>query len=227
MAKSKYLDLLAKYKVDGAHPGGFELTKKLLNRENIDSGTVLLDVGCGTGQTASFIAGHYPCQVIAVDINVNMLEEAARRFKRDHTSVDLMFADARQLPLPANSVDFVLAESVTVFTIIPQALQEYARVLKPGGTLIGVEITAETPLSPAELTEVRSVYGLAQVPAPEQWRQLLEQAGFSDIQMTRGKMVPVAGLASLKLRLALSVHLNLLKIFHKKIGYRVFRCRKA
>jgi SAM-dependent methyltransferase len=225
---TNYLDLLAKYNVGGSHPGGFSLTRKILGRETIDSGTVLLDVGCGTGQTSAFIAGNYPCTVIAVDNNDKMLEKAALRFKRDNINVNLMSADGTQLPLRANSVDIVLSESVTIFTVIPKALKEYARVLKPGGILICVEITAETPLGAMEMQEMRSVYGIEEVPTEGEWLNTLEKAGFSGIDIDRGKMSSLSGpfCPQLSIMMALTSNFTLLRRCYRKIGYRAFRCQK-
>jgi SAM-dependent methyltransferase len=222
---ANYLDLLAKCNAGGSHPGGFYLTRKILSGETINGSTVLLDVGCGTGQTSSFIAKNYSCTVIAVDNNEKMLEKAALRFKHDNATVNLMSADGMQLPLPASSVDIVLSESVTIFTIIPDALKEYARILKPGGTLICVEITADAPLSAEELREMQSVYGIEQVPAQDEWLGMLEQAGFSDIDITRGKMSSSCSCPKLSLAMAFSVNLHLMRRCYKKIGYRVFRCQ--
>ena len=56
---SIYLDFLSKFGVSGAHPGGIKLTKKIFENEKINKSSRILDVGCGTGQTADYLAARY------------------------------------------------------------------------------------------------------------------------------------------------------------------------
>ncbi|MDY0396172.1 class I SAM-dependent methyltransferase [Virgibacillus halophilus] len=70
-----YLDCLAKLGVGGAHPGGLQLSRQLLSKEDIHADMSILDVGCGTGQTVSYIAQHYPCRVIAMDNDERMVKK--------------------------------------------------------------------------------------------------------------------------------------------------------
>ena len=116
MEKPNYLDLLAQYNIDNAHPGGLALTKTLLAHEKLTSDKTLLDVGCGTGQTSLFISKHYPCQVVAVDLSRKMLDKAAQKFKQSGLTIPLFRADAMHLPFHRNAFDIILAESVTIFT---------------------------------------------------------------------------------------------------------------
>jgi len=51
-----YLNCLAELGVGGAHPGGFKLTQDILSAEHIGKKTTVLDAGCGTGQTAAYVA---------------------------------------------------------------------------------------------------------------------------------------------------------------------------
>lgn len=219
-----YLDLLAERGIDGAHPGGFALTRALLGREMIDSNTVVLDVGCGTGQTSSYIAKKYKCSVVAIDNNAKMLEKAQQRFQKDNLKIRLVRADAMCLPFWPNSFDIVLAESVTIFTNIIRTLREYFRVLKPSGTLIDVEMTAEMPLTVEEWKDVKSVYGIKQVPTQDEWTCMLKAAGFSNIQIFKGRMNPLELLFGNRLGEEFSAHFNLMKQYYRKLGYRVYRC---
>lgn len=223
----KYLDLLAEHGIDGAHPGGFALTKALLRRERIGPSTVVLDVGCGTGQTAAYLAGKYGCRVVAIDNNPKMLEKAKQRFLRNGLEIKAFQADAMFLPFLPNSFDLVMAESVTIFTMMSRSLKEYARVLKPTGVLIEIEMTAETPLVAEELKDMRKTYGINKVPTEEEWLELLKAAGFSDIHILRGKINPMQLLLGNRLGKDFSCHFHLLKRFHRKLGYRVYRCRKT
>lgn len=221
----EYLDLLAEHGIEGAHPGGFALTRALLRRERIDHNTVVLDVGCGTGQTAAYLAKKYGCRVVAVDNNSKMLEKARQRFQKNDLEIRLCHADAMLLPFRPNSFDLIMAESVTIFTAINRSLKEYARVLKPTGTLIEIEMTAELPLTSEELKDIKDTYGIRQVPTQEEWIEMLKAAGFLDIQILKGKINPLQVLFGYNLRDDFEAHFHLIKRYRRKLGYRVYRCQ--
>lgn len=221
--RSTYIDLLAKYGISGAHPGGLPLTKSLLDCLHINNNTKLLDLGCGTGDTLAYIAKKYTCEAVGVDINNQMLFKAAQRFKTENLDIDLFHADVMQLPFPSNTYDIALSESVTIFTDINKALKEYARILKDDGTLVAIEMTAEFPLSARELYEIQSVYGVKQVPYPEDWEWMLRQAGFAGIESHTVKMVPTLKFSSLKMLHDFSPHLSIMSRYGRKLGYRVYK----
>jgi SAM-dependent methyltransferase len=192
MGELNYQDLLALFGIGGAHPGGLALTKEMLTLEKVTKRTRVLDVGCGTGQTSAFLARTYGCRVTAVDLHPLMLKKAKERFRKEGLQVKLVKGDAGALPFPGNSFDLVLIESVTVFTDLAQSLREYARVLKPGGVLLDLEMTAERPLSVQELEELRSVYGTKQVPTEAEWIGRIERAGLLDVKTVKGGTVASA-----------------------------------
>ncbi|PAV29194.1 hypothetical protein CIL05_12410 [Virgibacillus profundi] len=74
-----YLDCLALFGVGGAHPGGLQLTKRILSQEDINEEKRVLDAGCGTGQTSAYIAETYPCHVTSLDYNKIMVDKARKR----------------------------------------------------------------------------------------------------------------------------------------------------
>lgn len=231
MAQLTYLESLAESGIKGAHPGGLALTRILLRTENIRTGMRLLDVGCGTGQTAAYIAGHYPCSVTAVDINPIMLEKARRNFAH-HPDIVLIKADAMDLPFQKNSFDMILAESVTVFTRIAKSLREYYRVLKPGGILLAIEATALSPLSCDETAIFKRVLGIEWMPTVEEWRQMFQEAGFPNprvlslrhmnwIQSFSPWMKQTCARAQ-----ALREYAAILRRYRSKFGYGVYRAVK-
>jgi demethylmenaquinone methyltransferase/2-methoxy-6-polyprenyl-1,4-benzoquinol methylase len=76
-----------------------------------------------------------------------MLEKARRRVSAaGYANVDLREADTRQLPFPDGAFD-VLYNSYMLDLIplqdLPVVLSEYARVLKPGGRLVLVNMSKE------------------------------------------------------------------------------------
>jgi SAM-dependent methyltransferase len=221
-----YLDLLAKYGVDSAHPGGLPMTKKILSELAVDNDTKLLDLGCGTGQTLSFIAKNLPCKITGVDINDKMLHKAAIRFKDQNYAIELVRADVQQLPFPSGTFDIALSESVTVFTHISKALREYNRVLKAGGILIAIEITARPSLGTREAGEICSIYNIEEVPTCSQWECKLLQAGFSDVESYEIKAIPTLKFTSLRMRYEFAPFLKLLKHYNSKLSFRIYKCKK-
>ncbi|HSL23898.1 MAG TPA: metalloregulator ArsR/SmtB family transcription factor [Vicinamibacterales bacterium] len=97
------------------------------------------DLGCGTGEVAAAVAPHV-ARVIAVDGSAEMLN-AARRRLRDLPNVDLRRGELESLPIEDASLDVALA--VLVLHHVPdpaQAVREAARVVKPGGRALVVDM---------------------------------------------------------------------------------------
>lgn len=99
-------------------------------------GKDVLEVGCGRGGGAAFIARSLgPRTVTGVD-----LAPAAIRFCRQHHRVDglaFLEGNAEELPCPPGSIDVVVnVESSHGYPSFDRFLQEVARVLRPGGALL-------------------------------------------------------------------------------------------
>ena len=180
---NSYLDLLAYFGIGGAHPGGFHLTQSLLKDKNIQPVDSVLDIGCGTGQTAAFLAERFHCQVTAVDNHPIMVEKARERFKNRKVSVNVMEGDTQHLDFADNSFDLIIAESVIVFTDISKTLKELSRVLKSDGRMIIIEMIAEQYLTEELQRKVCSLYGIHEVLTEKQWILQLQQAGFTQVDM--------------------------------------------
>lgn len=101
-------------------------------------GDEILEIGVGTGKNISY----YPndCDITAIDIAPKMLQRARRRADREGVDVELMEADAQNLPFADDSFDSAVA--TFVFCSVPdpvQGLREARRVVRPGGQLVLVE----------------------------------------------------------------------------------------
>ncbi len=226
MEKMTYLDRLAKYQVNGAHPGGLALTSEILRNENIKPDTTLLDVGCGTGQTAVYIAKRHSCKITAVDINPEMLKKARQKLLDYSLDIPLIQADAMDLPFPRCSFDIVLAESVTIFTNIRKTLPEYCRVLKSGGILLEIEATALVPLSWNEFNDFQTVLGIEQLPTKEQWRQMFRDAGFSETRVLSIRRMNWIQALFPRMNRVFNEYADILFRYRNKFGYGVYRVLK-
>lgn len=100
---------------------------------------VIADLGCGTGVVSAHLAPHVD-RVIAVDSSSAMLK-AARRRVDDAPNVDLRRGDLSNIPIDSDSCDAALLLLVLTYVEDPAAiLRESARILKPGGKLILVDL---------------------------------------------------------------------------------------
>lgn len=187
MTSQTYLDLIAFLGIGSAHPGGMGLTKDILNNENIHEATHILDVGCGTGMTAAYLKETYKCPVSAIDNHPEMIKKAKKRFERLQLNIQIETGDAEQLAFSDDTFDLVLSESVTSFTKIDVTLKEYLRVLKPGGTLINLDMTAEQVLDPNIEKQIIDLYGVKAILTESEWIKRLNGVGFTTVNITYGR----------------------------------------
>lgn len=111
----------------------------------------VLEVAIGTGRNLPW----YPrdVELVAVDISQNMLDAAKFRADRLARPVDLSVGDAQQLDFPDASFDTVVA-TLSLCSIPDErlAVQEMARVLRPGGRLILLDHVA-SPIRPVRAVQ--------------------------------------------------------------------------
>lgn len=102
----------------------------------------ILEVGCGTGEGALFLAREFPrARVRGVDISAEMIRRATRKIGLDPDArVAFRVGDAARLPWAPESFDLLAQINMPVF------FSESSRVLRPGGTIIVTSsLGAETP----------------------------------------------------------------------------------
>lgn len=95
-------------------------------------GPLLLEVGVGTGKNLKY----HPREArsVAIDLSPRMAAKAARRGRQEHRDVDLILADAQQLPFRDGVFD--AAAATFVFCSVPDpvvGLSDVKRVLRSGG----------------------------------------------------------------------------------------------
>ncbi len=168
------------------HMGGFETTKELIELCRVNEATYVLDVGCGVGATACYLAKRYGCEVRGVDVHEGMIARSNKRAKKEGVEerVEFRVADAQRLPFEDALFDVVICESVATFVEDKQRMAaECARVTRPGGYVgFNEEIWIKTP-PPEELIEfVRRTWDIeSDVPTRDVWVGVLQAAGLKDI----------------------------------------------
>jgi ArsR family transcriptional regulator len=133
---------------------------------------VVGDLGCGTGLTGSVLAP-WVGRVIGVDASDEMLASAAARLK-GVANIELRKGALEALPIDDNALD--AATMMLVLHHLPSpatAVAEAARVLRPGGRLLIVD------MAPHDREEYRSQMGHVWLGfSDEQIGRMLRQAGF-------------------------------------------------
>ena len=143
----------------------------------------VLEIGCGSGGYALYLAETLGCQIVGVDINepgIRSAKELAQtrtlgsraRFEQCDVSKKLPFADAT----------FDAAFSNDVLCHIPARLDlliEIFRVLKPSGLVLFSDALVIGGMISAEEIAIRSSIGFYFYSPPGENERLLEQAGFS------------------------------------------------
>lgn len=127
-------------KIAGAFESG--LARERAAARLLPAGFVVADVGCGTGYMADALLGA-ATRLICIDRSAPMLEEARKRLTPTARATALEFrqGELEALPLADGEVDGIVAGMVLhhVPELAP-ALVEICRALKPGGTLVIVEL---------------------------------------------------------------------------------------
>ncbi len=154
----------------------------------------ILEVGVGTGISLP----HYSkdCRLCGVDISAPMLRKAQERVAEFGLSnvEGLWVMDAEHLSFPDNSFDVVVAQYVITTVPNPEAtLDEFARVLKPGGEIVLVSrVGAEAGLAALAGTLVSAGGAQARLAHRILVRTLLAlgRAGFRHALIERRAMPP-------------------------------------
>ena len=110
----------------------------LVEDVEVQSGSRVLDVGCGTGIVAREAALRVGEEgtVVGLDVNEGMLAVARSISSDAHPAVMWQQGSVLQMPFPDEVFDVVLAQQMLQFVAGPvAALREMHRVLAPGGRL--------------------------------------------------------------------------------------------
>lgn len=171
----------------------YRLANPLVELAQLQSGQKILDVATGTGIVAiaaAKIVGNEG-KVIGVDISTGMLSQAQQKIAAASLqNIELIEADADYLNFNDNSFDVIFCSSaIPWFSDIPGVLRSWYRFVKKGG-LVAFSCFAETAFTTSvvyravaqrngiPMSNVNEILG-----TPEKCRQLLQEAGFVDIEI--------------------------------------------
>jgi demethylmenaquinone methyltransferase/2-methoxy-6-polyprenyl-1,4-benzoquinol methylase len=143
----------------------------LVSRVEAGPGDRVLDVATGTGLVARELIRQKGCSVVGVDQSPEMLDEARRRTAG---RVELVEAAADELPFADGAFDALTFTYLWRYVEDPAAmLRELARVVRPGGTIAGLEFgLPAAPWRPVWELHVRAVLPAAGRAVGRGWREV-------------------------------------------------------
>ncbi len=166
------------------HPGGLALSNLMAEKMRIDSGSKVLDIACGDGLTATFLAKKFSCHVSGIDAGSSMIDRAITRAQEAGVgyATDFRVGYATNIPFPDAHFDAAYSEcAVCTFNDKNHSVQETIRVLRVGGTL-GVNDIIIRDFEDLD-EELKGILGqvlcIAGALSPDGYITLFEQGGFS------------------------------------------------
>ncbi|MEZ5691068.1 MAG: bifunctional demethylmenaquinone methyltransferase/2-methoxy-6-polyprenyl-1,4-benzoquinol methylase UbiE [Rickettsiales bacterium] len=176
---------------------------RLLNPQD---GMKILDMAGGTGDISFRILQKADCNITICDINEKMLGEGKKRAidRNIYKNIDWLCADAENLPIEDNVYDaYTIAFGIRNVTHIDKALSEAYRALKIGGRFLCLEFSELQgdilqkiydfysfniiPKIGEVVTGDRQGYeylveSIRMFPKQEEFKEMIEQAGFANVK---------------------------------------------
>ena len=152
-------------------------------------GERVLDLGSGGGIDVLLSARRVgpTGKAYGLDMTDEMLALAlANTEKAGATNVEFLKGTIEAIPLPANTIDVVISNCVINLSVDkPAVFAETFRVLKPGGRIGVSDVVADDTLTPEQRAERGDYAGcIAGALSFTEYRQGLEAAGFTDVEIT-------------------------------------------
>jgi ubiquinone/menaquinone biosynthesis C-methylase UbiE len=145
-----------------------ENTTQLLKNLALQPGTVIADIGAGSGYHSTLLSKMVGNgKVYAVDVEREMIAYLNERIKREgKKNIIPVLSTEKSVSLPANSMDMMLLVDVYhEFSFPYEMAQSMLEALKPGGKLVLVEFRAEDSNVP-----IKAIHKMSQQQAVKEFK---------------------------------------------------------
>ena len=191
--------------VDEFHIGGRKASADFLDQLGFNNRTKVLDIGCGLGGPARFVADRYGSEVTGVDLTAEYVETGNTLCQWVGLSDRIKLHQGSALAMPFGDASFDGAYMMHVGMNIEDKEKlagEVARVLRPGA-VFGIYDVMRT--GPGDLTfpvPWASTASLSAVAEIDRYRRALEKAGFTILAERSRRDFAIAFFEELRARMA-------------------------
>lgn len=171
-------DVLQDYDQD--HFGGVAANDALAALAGIGPESQVLDVCCGLGGPARYLAQTHGCRVTGIDLTDSRVAGAEALSALVGLSERVSFVCGNALEMPFGDAAFDVVISQEAFCHVPdkpRLIAECSRVLKPGGRMAFTDILATDRTQEATRTRLGREMTFCELATAEQYRALFEAAG--------------------------------------------------
>jgi len=156
-------------------PGGLDLTAHMLKLCELPSAAHVLDVGCGTGSTVEGLRVNGSYRSFGIDRSELLLQTGITL----HPNLPLACGWGKALPVAGGVMDAVIGEcSLSAMSDMEAVLNEFRRVLRPGGRLALSDVYARNPAGLPSLRALPLSCGLRDALTREDLVARLQAHGF-------------------------------------------------
>jgi SAM-dependent methyltransferase len=160
----------------------------------IGKATKVLDMACGKGTSALYLAQRYGCRISGIDLEDSFIRQADRSAWKKHLQgqMDFRTGDALHLPYPNDTFDVTFSQAFLI--LIPdkaQGIREAVRVTKSGGYLGWLELSFPQPPPPTLFQAAASEACVFCIQNPRTFSDLetlFRENGVTDLEVVRGEM---------------------------------------
>ena len=171
------------------HPGGLAATAALAEELGIGPEMSVIDIGCGRGTAAVFLAERYGCRVTGIDISEELLAGARALAEKRGVAdrVTFLAGDAAGIPFPEGRFDVAISQAVLVFFADKApAIREARRVIRDGGRAGWLELSwkreMDDGMAQVIRREIRS-HCMERAESFVGWRRVFAEAGITDLRV--------------------------------------------
>lgn len=168
--------------IDEFHTRGKESTIEIAQLAKLNPDHRVLDVGCGLGGSARYIATEYECSVVGIDLTHEYVAVANKltEFVNLADKVSFKQGSAIELPFPSEDFDVVWTEHTQMnISNKKKFYGEMSRVLKPQGRLVFHDVFFGETRSPYYPTPWAENDSLSSLCTQEEAKNALQQSNFN------------------------------------------------